>query len=297
MPPLPAPPLTLGQCATLACLLEAMAAKPGNVHPGADFADMTFADLATSAVLVGPCVDAAAGRRVGQTVWEAVRVTRAAVTVNTNLGTLLLFGPLAKVPRAETVRDGLPQVLAELDAIDAQLVYDAIRMADPGGLGRREMADVRRPPDRTLVEAMALAAADDLVARQYTNGFQEVLEQTVPWLVEDLARGRPLDQAIVHVQLQLLRDHLDSLMCRKCGVAVARQASARAADALAGGPPGSAAYRQAVTELDRWLRADGHRRNPGTIADLIAAGLFVALRERMLELPVRWDGEGSRVEG
>jgi triphosphoribosyl-dephospho-CoA synthetase len=27
------------------------------------------------------------------------------------------------------------------------------------------------------------------------------------------------------------------------------------------------------------LRADGHRRNPGATADLIAAALFVALRE------------------
>jgi triphosphoribosyl-dephospho-CoA synthase len=29
--------------------------------------------------------------------------------------------------------------------------------------------------------------------------------------------------------------------------------------------------------LDKWMREEGHRRNPGTTADLIAAGLFVLL--------------------
>ena len=37
---------------------------------------------------------------------------------------------------------------------------------------------------------------------------------------------------------------------------------------------GEAAYQR----LDRFLRSDGNRRNPGTTADLIAATLFVALR-------------------
>ena len=31
--------------------------------------------------------------------------------------------------------------------------------------------------------------------------------------------------------------------------------------------------------FDRWLRADGHRRNPGTTADLVAATLFAAQRD------------------
>ena len=40
--------LSIGQCASLACLLEVSAPKPGNVHRGADFEDMTFADFAAS---------------------------------------------------------------------------------------------------------------------------------------------------------------------------------------------------------------------------------------------------------
>ena len=48
--------LSLGQCASLACIWEATAAKPGNVHRGADFEDLTYLDLLTSAVAIGPIV-------------------------------------------------------------------------------------------------------------------------------------------------------------------------------------------------------------------------------------------------
>jgi len=42
-----------------------------------------------------------------------------------------------------------------------------------------------------------------------------------------------------------------------------------------------------LSEFDRWLRADGHRRNPGTTADLVAACLFAAIRERTISVDSR----------
>ena len=50
-------PLSIGQCATLACLLEATAPKVGNVHRGADFENLTFADFVVSAVAIGPAME------------------------------------------------------------------------------------------------------------------------------------------------------------------------------------------------------------------------------------------------
>jgi triphosphoribosyl-dephospho-CoA synthase len=41
-------------------------------------------------------------------------------------------------------------------------------------------------------------------------------------------------------------------------------------------------------ELDFWMRSDGRRRNPGTSADLIAAGLAVGLYNQQLELNFQW---------
>ena len=74
----------------------------------------------------------------------------------------------------------------------------------------------------------------------------------------------------------------DSLIQRKCGPAVANEAGEFAAAVLKSGLPGDAAYDESLAKFDHWLRADGHRRNPGTTADLIAAGLFVLLREGRL---------------
>ena len=55
--------LTIGQRATLACVLEATAPKPGNVHRGADFEDLTYPDLVLSGIAIGPVFDRAAVRR------------------------------------------------------------------------------------------------------------------------------------------------------------------------------------------------------------------------------------------
>jgi len=281
--------LSIGQCGTLACLLEVSAPKPGNVHRGADFDDMTYLDMAASAVAIAPALEGvAADGRLGQCVLAAVVATRRVTATNTNLGTLLLLAPLAIVPQDDPLRSGVARVLRGLDAADARCVYEAIRVAQPGGLGKVTEADVAGPPPTDLLSAMRLSADRDLVARQYIDGFAEVLDLVVPWLQEGLARGWPLAEAIVHAQMRLMSRFPDSLIARKCGAAVAAQASAMACDVLAAGSPGDETYQRGLLDLDFWLRSDGHRRNPGTTADLIAGGLFAALRDGIIEFPLRF---------
>src|SRR5262245_36434157 len=97
--------LTIGQCATLACLLEVTAPKVGNVHRGADFDGLTFADFVTSAVAIGPAMEQAAETGVGRAVLSAIQATRQLVATNTNLGMVLLIAPLAAAPR-RSLQDG-----------------------------------------------------------------------------------------------------------------------------------------------------------------------------------------------
>ncbi|HWB07960.1 MAG TPA: triphosphoribosyl-dephospho-CoA synthase [Pirellulales bacterium] len=281
--------LSLGRLAGLACLWEVCASKPGNVHRGADFDDLTFVDFAASAVAIGPSFDAAAqGARLGQIVLGAVQATRAAVNTNTNLGAILLMAPLAMAAGEATLREGVAPVLGSLDSADARLVYEAIRLAHPGGLGKVEEADVAGEPPADLLYAMRLAAERDLVARQYVNGFREVFDVIVAEIQEGQDRGQPLGQTIVRAQLRLMSEFPDSLIARKCGPAVAERSAVLAAAALAAGQPGDEAYHRAVADFDFWLRSDGHRRNPGTTADLVAAGLFAALLEGAITLPVKF---------
>src|SRR5437870_1499120 len=103
--------LATGLCAQLACIWEATACKAGNVHRHADFNDLHYVDLLASAAAIAPILQAAVGRPVGVTVFQAIQATRTIAKTNTNLGIVLLLSPLAAVPRNVELEEGLAQVL------------------------------------------------------------------------------------------------------------------------------------------------------------------------------------------
>lgn len=275
----------LEHCVRAACILEAAARKPGNVHPQAAFADLCFDDFVHSADVIAPILARTGELGVGAAVLEAVAAIRQCVGKNTNLGIVLLMAPLAAVPDGTPLVDGIAPVLRGLTVHDAQLVYRAIRTANPGGLGTAPQADVSTEPAISLLEAMRLAADRDSVAAQYAANFRLVLQFGVPKLATAPDFRQNWEQAIVRLHLELLAECPDTLIARKCGRATAEQASAAARDVLAAGWPESAAGQRRIAEFDRWLRADGNRRNPGTTADLVAASLLAAFRERIIPLP------------
>ncbi|MFP6669530.1 MAG: triphosphoribosyl-dephospho-CoA synthase [Pirellulales bacterium] len=277
---------SIGQCATLACLWEVTIPKPGNVHRGADFEDLNFADFLASAVAIAPAMNAAPQNRIGQTVLNAVRATQGVVSTNTNLGTVLLLAPLATVSTEISIETGLSAVLSDLEADDAILVYRAIQESGAGGLGSVESMDVAGEPPTDLLVGMQAAAEYDLVAQQYVNGFQQILQCVCPWIIDGINRGWNLAESVVHAHVRLMSEFPDSLIRRKCGAKVADESAVRAAGVLDAGEPRNDNYRRALNDVDFWLRADGHRRNPGTTADIIAAGLFLLIREGVITTPL-----------
>jgi triphosphoribosyl-dephospho-CoA synthase len=285
----------LGLHAQLACIWEATARKPGNVHRFRDFADTTFVDFLASAAAIAPVLAVAPHHSVGVTVAECVRRTRQVAHHNTNLGIALLLAPLAKARPQPEYRADVERVLAGLSVEDAAQAYRAIRAAKPGGLGEVEEGDVRAEPDRPLRVLMALAADRDLIARQYANGFAEVFDDGAPAVLAGARLTGCLEGGIVHAHLSLMARHPDSLIARKRGDLEARESARKAREVLEEGWPFTAPGRTALAELDAWLRGQGHARNPGTTADLIAASLFVLLREGRLDhrgLPWALPGEG-----
>jgi triphosphoribosyl-dephospho-CoA synthase len=204
---------------------------------------------------------------------------------NTNLGIVLLLTPLASVPMAHPLRRGVQAVLDDLDIADAREVYAAIRLAHPSALGRVAEQDVQDEPTKTLRQVMALAADRDLVARQYYNGFVEVFDVGVPALQQGIQETACLEDAILHCHLRVMARFPDSLIARKRGAEEASEATRLAGVVFERGWPKGDDGAKALAELDVWLRAEGHARNPGTTADLVTASLFVALREDMIQVP------------
>ena len=150
----------LAQQVRLACLMEASARKPGNVHPEASFSDLVYEDFVRAAEVVAPVLARSRELGVGPAVLAAIEATQRKspecstagdrIAGNINLGIVLLIAPLAAVPAAQSLRKGIAEVLDGLTRQDAASAYAAIRLAAPGGLNRVSEQDVAGAPSVTL---------------------------------------------------------------------------------------------------------------------------------------------------
>ena len=256
-----------------ACELDVAVRKPGNVSlvsPGHGMTAVQF--IASARAAAAPLF--ATGARVGQRIEAAVAASWAAAGCNTNLGIVLLCAPIAEAVErfpATDLRHALEAVLADLNRDDAAGAFRAIARAQPGGLGDAPAEDVRRPPSVGLRDAMALAVGRDSIARQYVNGYADLLDLAVPKLLP----GPATPAAVQRAYLALLARLPDSHIVRKHGEAVAQtvmsaaQRWQRQADAgvvLDESP--------AFIAWDDELKSAGI--NPGTTADLTVAALMLA---------------------
>jgi triphosphoribosyl-dephospho-CoA synthase len=161
---------TFATCFRLACQLDVLAMKPGNVSLAAAGHRMVAEDFLASAAAAVPGLTQA-GARVGARIEAAMRATLAAVGCNTNLGIVLLAAPLALAWESRADYEDLPailaRVLAGLDREDAAAAFRAIALTQPGGLSQAPAHDVHRPPEVDLRLAMAAAAHRDRIAALY----------------------------------------------------------------------------------------------------------------------------------
>ncbi len=284
------PPQTSKQIAQLvqmACALEACAPKPGNVNRSYDFPDTSLEDFLLSALSIGRAFENAASAGVGQVILDAVSDTRQWVRSNTNLGMILLFAPLAKacqgISNVNEIRPNLKKSLDALGVEDARLAYAAIRLAQPGALGKAVQADVSEDPSITLLQSMALAQDRDSIAHEYVTAYAITFEIGLPAMNKAWGCDGASADAIVQTFLTILSEVPDTLIARKEGTQTARMVSQRAKAVLEKGGVATPEGRLALAEMDRALRDEAHRLNPGTTADLTAAALFLALHNRELE--------------
>jgi triphosphoribosyl-dephospho-CoA synthase len=264
------PPLTPGLLAQLACILEVMAPKPGNVQRHRDLPGLHVLDFLASALAIAEPLDRARRDGVGVAVECAIEATRRVVATNTNLGMVLLLAPLAAVPSGVNLEEGVETVLAATTVDDSRAVFRAIRHARPGGMGSVPKQDIADEPTLPLRAVMTLAADRDLIARQYAN---------------------------IAAHLTVLSRHPDSLIVRKAGLESAREVSRRAADLLSAGWPDRPAAVDMCSTFDDWLRDPSRRYNPGTTADLVTAALYAALRDGTILVPFDADSTARRTGG
>lgn len=272
-------PWSRGWCAIVAGILEAAAAKPGNVHPSGGFPDLSFADLVAAAIASGAELAQADRRPVGATILAAVAASRGASPSNANLGIVLLIAPLAAVQDAALTAAAVDAVLAGLDANDAAAIWRAITLARPGGLGRSDRWDVAGPPPPDIRTAMRQAARRDTIARLWSDGYADLFAGPVTDLAHAVTAGMPLEAAIISTHLRQLAREPDSLIARRHGSGTAIDVTRRAV-ALVARMRGDT-WPAELAAFDSSLRQP-RRLNPGTTADLVAAAIYILLRDGRL---------------
>ena len=267
-----------------ACIEELEAPKPGNVSFASPGHGMTADDFVASArctadVLGTPDLS------LGERVLRSIEATRAAAGCNTNLGIVLLCAPLAQAAldadRDRPLRARLARVLEEAGVEDTQRVFEAIRLAEPAGLGESERHDVRSPACVPLCAVMREAEDRDRVARQYVRCYEDVFDLGLPVLAKSRTRWAG-PQAVVALYLTFLARFKDSHIERKLGTVVAQRVrlEARRLVERLDVSESSELNVEALRSFDRSLKS--RRINPGTSADLTVATLLAGnlLHER-----------------
>jgi len=154
-------------------------------------------------------------------------------------------------------------------------VFEAIRIANPGGLGQSENYDVHLYPDCTLAVAMAAARDRDLIAKQYVTGFSDIFDSGLISLKGFTERWNDVEWAIVACYLNFMSLFRDSHIMRKYGYETAEDIRLRSANVFDcfknNNNPEDA--RPLLLDFDRELK--DANINPGTSADLTAASLLV----------------------
>lgn len=256
--------------AQLAMMLEVSAyPKPGNVDRCHDYPDTRMEHFLASTILSRKALEEAetGTGRIGEIIKHAVRDTNTHSGGNTHFGAFILLIPLVyggDIP-------GAMQAIQKTDVSDAVAFYKAFAMTtvrmnatDELDVNDPHTLTVIRDRDMTLLDVMTHSAPHDMVAREWVTGFPMTRRGA-----DILIQSGPGREAIVRTFLTLLATEPDTFIIKKHGSLVAREIMLAARDVLEG--------KRTAEDLDTECITRGI--NPGSIADIVIASIYIALGE------------------
>jgi len=276
-------PTRLAELYKEACELELQAFKPGNVSVYADGHDMTVADFRISAeVSAMPLCNPEYS--LGEKMYYAVKATREAVACNTNLGIILLAAPLLQAAlntNSLGLRGSLREILNTTTIADADWVFRAIALANPGGLGEASEQDVHAPATVSLKTAMGLASDKDRIALQYLTDYEDIFDFAILSYYNAKNFWKSKSWSLVAVYVALLSRFPDSHIQRKYGGQYSdliMQTMTKLGHELTRSDPQQ--LLPLLYQVDQEFKAK--RINPGTTADMTVATLLAVLLQEEL---------------
>jgi triphosphoribosyl-dephospho-CoA synthase len=256
--------------AQLAMMLEVTAfPKPGNVDRCHDYDTTTLEHFLASTILVRPAFERAEQAKdgIGNIILDAVRLTGGHSGGNTHFGAFILLVPLimgggiegaVSCVRRTTVNDALDFYRAFGMTRVRVISSDELDVNDPGS------AEKLKSRNMTLFDVMEYSQGHDIVAREWVNAYS--LTRKGADLLIGYGCGR---KSIVLTFLDLLAHEPDTFIAKKHGLQVALQTMKTAAE-----------VRDGLRDLKLFdQECIDNGINPGSMADIMIASIYVALSE------------------
>jgi triphosphoribosyl-dephospho-CoA synthase len=293
----------------LAILLEASAHKPGNVSVVTNFEKTRYEHFLASAVAASSSFESATERGIAVSedridpsdvgVGRFIRSCVADINAwqhggNTLLGTVILLSPMAIAAGMTTwrerfdvsiLRKNLKLIVESTTPEDAVDVYEAIRIANPSGLGEAPDLDVNDPAATerirdekiSLYEVFKIAEKYDTICSEWVKNYPVTFDLAYPSLIDGLRNSPDPGRAIVQTFLQVLAEVPDTFIARKTSLEKARQISLKAKEITELGGLETPRGRKSLDKFDRELKKSSNLLNPGTTADIIGAALALCV--------------------
>lgn len=274
-------PSFIARCAVLAMALEVSGTpKPGNIDRDHDYSDTKYEDFIAAAIGVYPVLERACRNDgIGQLILDACEEsTYWQPGGNTHFGAYILLFPLIKAATSNfhDLQNTAINIARETTVDDAVQFYRAFGKVQVKMKGSEEL-DVTdeksleeiRQRGLTLFGIMEMSSKNDLVAREWTNGFSRSFKAAE--LIAERRLTGTLNDAVVLTYLDLLADEPDTFISKKYDMAKAIYVQGLAIDVQE--------RRMTLNELSNRLYRE--KINPGSTADIIIAGIFIALLRGM----------------
>lgn len=303
----------IARCAQLAMCLEVSASpKPGNIDRQDDYEDTRYEHFLASAVSIYPVIEEISGREygVGRAIKDAVtESTGWQKGGNTHFGAIILLVPLAMAAGkilagkdAFTITE-LTACAHEIvkgtcaeDAVDFYSCFESagVRVNPVEEYDLQDAGSVAelREQNVSLYDLMEIARGYDMIANEWTSGFPRCAE-CAGMIIKGMegrltpGPGADINDVIVYTFLHILSGNEDTFITTKFDAQTANYVSERAGSVIKemqnlrelhkiyNNEHEFDAVRPLIKEMDRELLQ--RKINPGSTADVVIAGLFIAL--------------------
>lgn len=296
----------VARCAQLAMLLEVSAhPKPGNIDREHDYESTTFEHFLTSSVAVYPILEKAGreGHGIGKYVHEAVLESAAwQKGGNTHFGAFLILFPLVTAAgrlirnSRELTPDNLTKeafnIVKGTDVEDALQVYLSfgpagvkVRKVDEFDLSDTKAIEDIKDKRMTLYQLMEMSSTYDIIAREWISGFT-CCAQCARILTKEMgnhgtlihAGSSRINHVIVYAFLKMLASNVDTFIETKFDRQTAEEVSVEAGKIIYKLKDSGNNIKNILPDIcsfDEELLARGI--NPGSTADIVIGGIFIAL--------------------